>query len=375
MKTYKKFLSSIISVLFLLSAASPFGTFPVQAADSAAREMAVHFIDVGQGLAVLVQSAGENLLYDGGSQSHAETLTAYLQKQNVETIDYMISSHYDEDHVGGLVDCLNTFSVETVIGPDYTADTQVYSSFMESISLEGLTVEHPAVGDSHSFGSGSFTVLAPDGIHPDDGNNNSVVIKLENGENSFLFTGDAAESSEQDLISSGQNLDCDVLCVGHHGSQYSTTYDLLESTTPEGAVISCGTGNRYGHPSAETMERLFSMDIPVYRTDLQGTVIALSDGSNIAWNVQPTTDYSSGDLSDGTEESASQQQEQQAAPQQEEQQPAASQTEVSSMVWLSATGEKYHSIPDCGRMNPAKARQIEESVAISQGYGKCQNCF
>ena len=104
------------------------------------------------------------------------------------------------------------------------------------------------------FGTGSFTVLAPNGISQNS-NDNSLVIKLENGSNSFIFTGDAEETSEQDMISTGMNLDCDVLSVGHHGSASSTTWDFLEATSPSYAVISCGINNQYNHPSADTMGR------------------------------------------------------------------------------------------------------------------------
>ena len=122
------------------------------------------------------------------------------------------------------------------------------------------------------------------------------------GNNSFIFTGDAEESSEQDMISSGMNLDCDVrLCLGHLGSAGSTTWDFLSASTPSFAVVSCGTGNQYGHPSSETMGRLSDMEIPVFRTDKQGTIIGVSDGSSISWNTEPCNDYSSGDESQADE--------------------------------------------------------------------------
>ena len=109
-----------------------------------------------------------------------------------------------------------------------------------------------------------------------------------------MFMGDAEETSEQDMISTGMNLDCDVLSVGHHGSASSTTWDFLEATSPSYAVISCGINNQYNHPSADTMGRLSDMGIPVFRTDKQGTIIAVSDGTNISWSQEPCNDYSSG---------------------------------------------------------------------------------
>lgn len=333
--------------------------------------MAVHFIDVGQGLSILVQSGGQNLLYDGGDQEHASEVVSYLQQQNVRNIDYMISSHYDEDHVSGLTDCLNNFSVSNLIGSDYVQDSATYTEFMDTISSKGLEIQYPSVGTSYNFGTGNFTILAPDGINPNDSNNNSVVIKLNDGENSFIFTGDAKETSEQDMIKPGVDLDCDVLCLGHHGSSSSTSWDFLEATTPEYAVISCGLNNQYGHPSAETLDRLSDMDIPVFRTDEQGTVIAQSDGSSIIWNISPyseeasqsTSSISTPETSNSTSESV------------EIVNTTPEPTTNSATVWLSATGSKYHRIPDCGNMNPDNARQVSQAEAEAQGYTACSKCF
>lgn len=367
MKIRKKLTSLFMSVLLLLSLCTS-----VSAAD-ASQAMAVHFIDVGQGLAILVQSQGQNLLYDGGDREHADEVVAYLQNQQVQNIDYMISSHYDEDHLGGLVKCLEQFSVTTALGSDYVHDSDLFTEFMNTATGNAVTIQYPSVGDTFTFGSGSFTVIAPNGIHPNDSNENSVAIKLTNGSNSFIFTGDAEETSEQDMISTGMNLDCDVLCLGHHGSASSTSWDLLSASTPSYAVISCGTGNSYNHPSAETMGRLYDMGIPVFRTDKQGTLIAVSDGTAISWNTEPCNDYSSGDQSSQSETSASY-----TAPSNTQTDTgAASQPEAATeaSVWISATGEKYHNKPNCGRMNPANAYQMTLSDAQAAGYSACKKCY
>lgn len=337
-------------------------------------DMAVHFIDVGQGLAILVQSGGENILYDGGNRSHADEVVQYLKNQQVETINYMISSHYDEDHLGGLVKCLDNFEVEHVLGSDYVHTSDLFNTFMNTATAHAIIVEYPSVGDTYEFGTGSFTVMAPDGISQNS-NDNSVVIRLVNGNNSFMFMGDAEETSEQDMISTGMNLDCDVLSLGHHGSASSTSWDLLEATSPSWAVISCGLNNTYGHPAAETMGKLSDMDIPVFRTDDQGTVIALSDGNTISWTQEPCNDYTSGSEKQSTDSSADQSE--QYTNDAAATESYAAETDTSDtqgrMVWISATGSKYHSIPDCGNMNPNKATQETESQALSQGYEACKN--
>ena len=343
-------------------------------------DMTVHFLDVGQGLAVLVQSEGQNLLYDGGPRSASSYVVSYLQEQNVSEIDYLISSHYDEDHVSGLIGCLSAFTVDNVIGADYVHDSSLYSSFMDAVAAQGLEVQHPAVGAEYTFGSGEFTVLSPKTISKES-NANSVAIKLTNGDNSFIFTGDADYNSEADMVASGLDLDCDVLSLGHHGSATSTSWDFLQATVPEFAVISCGAGNMYGHPHEETMEKLADMGIQVYRSDEQGTIVASSDGSTITWSAEPCNDYTSGDgetvaeTGDAAGFSAENTigQDATVASEESEQVPAADSQE--EMVWISATGSKYHSIPDCGNMNPDKAYQEPLSQAQAQGYEACKKCF
>ena len=375
MKKQSKLMTFLMSLLLAFMLAVPGNAVSTQAAGQG--DMAVHFIDVGQGLAILVQSGGENLLYDGGNRAHADEVVQYLKNQQVETIDYMISSHYDEDHLGGLVKCLDNFEVEHVLGSDYVHTSDLFNTFMNTATAHAIIVEYPSVGDTYEFGTGSFTVMAPDGISQNS-NDNSVVIRLVNGNNSFMFMGDAEETSEQDMISTGMNLDCDVLSVGHHGSASSTTWDFLEATSPSYAVISCGINNQYNHPSADTMGRLSDMGIPVFRTDKQGTIIAVSDGTNISWSQEPCNDYSSGDSSvnasaGGTGGNSWQEETTTSDPVPEQEE--SNNADLGTMVWIPATGEKYHSIPNCGRMNPDTARQVSRSEAEVMGYGPCSKCY
>ena len=375
MKKQNRIKTFMLSLLLAFMLVFPGSAVDVEA--SGQGDMAVHFIDVGQGLAILVQSGGENLLYDGGNRAHADEVVQYLKNQQIETIDYMISSHYDEDHLGGLVKCLDNFEVEHVLGSDYVHTSELFNTFMNTATAHAIIVEYPSVGDTYEFGTGSFTVMAPDGISQNS-NDNSVVIRLVNGNNSFMFMGDAEETSEQDMISTGMNVDCDVLSLGHHGSASSTTWDLLEASTPSWAVISCGQDNSYGHPAAETMGKLKDMDIPVFRTDDQGTIIALSDGNVISWNQEPCNDYASGSEKKGSDSSSSQTAEysgNDAAVSESEAEAVSDSDTQERMAWISATGSKYHSKPDCGNMNPNKATQETESQALSQGYEACKKCW
>jgi beta-lactamase superfamily II metal-dependent hydrolase len=157
-----------------------------------------------------------------------------------------------------------------------------------------LEVQYPKVGTQYEMGEAVITILAPKEI-PKDSNANSVAIKLTYGESDFIFTGDADYGSEKDMVVSGIDLDCEVLSVGHHGSASSSSSLFLEKTNPEYVVISCGKGNNYGHPHVEVVELLEAMEIDLFRNDIQGTMIATTDGKDITWSEEPCNDYQDGD--------------------------------------------------------------------------------
>lgn len=257
-------------------------------------EMQVHFLDVDQGLSILVQLGDEVLIYDGGERDTSSFVVAYLQDLGITEIDYMISSHYDSDHVSGLIGCLNAFDVKQVIGSNYEHESKLYTSFMNAVKEEGLSMQYPEVGTEYAFGDAVITILAPKEIGKDS-NANSVVIRLSYGESDFIFTGDADYGSERDMVESEMALDCEVLSLTHHGSSSGNSSLFLEKTNPEFAVISCGKGNSYGHPHEEVVELLEVMEIDVFRSDVQGTVIATTDGKTITWSQEPCNDYSDGE--------------------------------------------------------------------------------
>ena len=338
-------------------------------------EMAVHFLDVGQGLSILVQSGGQTLIYDGGSRNASSFVVSYLKKQEVSTIDYLISSHYDEDHVSGLIGCLNAFNVKNVICADYVHDSGLYQSFVDTVASLGLKAQHPAVGTTFSFGTGSFTILAPREAVSGDSNENSVAIRLTNGSNHFVFTGDAQSGSEADMIQSGLDLTCDVLCLGHHGSASSSSAAFLMATQPDYAVISCGADNSYGHPDDLVMEYLSSMELPLFRTDKQGTIIACSDGTVINWNVEPCNDYTPGDYSDS--ETAPQNNVSASDSSETVSEPVSEPASGNSYV-LNTNTHKFH-YPFCYSAAKIKDKNRQDYVGtrdelISMGYDPCGNC-
>ena len=258
-------------------------------------DLTIDVIDVGQGLSLLFESGGEYLLYDGGDRDYSSKVVACLKQKNIQTLDYVVVSHYDAEHLNGIVGALNVFNAEHVIAPDYTTDTRVYESFTEILQEKGITLAHPKVGTEFMLGNTTVTIIAPNDTTYDDVNDYSICLRLDCKDTSVIVTGDATVVSELEMLAGSQNLDADILIVGHHGSDSSTCSSFLNAVSPEAAVISCGEDNQYLHPSQEVMERLKAQGIAVYRTDKQGDFYITSDGSGYVFSVTSCNDYSPGE--------------------------------------------------------------------------------
>lgn len=250
----------------------------------------VHYIDVGQADSILIENDGKYMLIDGGNNEDGSLLVNYLKSKEISNLEYVIGTHPHEDHIGGLDTVINTFSVGKVIMPKATTTTKTYEDVLVAIKNKGLTVTTPKVGDNYTLGNATFSILAPNSASYNDLNNYSVVLKLVYGNNSFLFTGDAEDISENEMLNKNLNLKADVLKLGHHGSDSSTSQAFLNAVNPKYAVVSVGKGNSYGHPTQTVMNRLKAKNIKTYRTDESGTIIATSDGIDITFNVAPGSD-------------------------------------------------------------------------------------
>ncbi len=254
----------------------------------------VTFLDVGQGNSILIENDGAYMLVDGGDRDYASYVVSYLKQEGVETLDYVISSHYDADHLNGIVGVLNAFSCETLLDADYTTDTRVYESLLSVIEEKNLVEVHPDMGDVYTFGDATFTIVCPDAYDYEDDNDNSIGIRLEYGDTSFLICGDASERVEKVMIQSGLTIQSDVYLASHHGSTYSSSREFLEAVSPQAVVISAGAGNSYGHPAERVLSDIKEIGADLYRTDLQGVIQVVSDGINLTWNVEPCLDYRAG---------------------------------------------------------------------------------
>ena len=246
--------------------------------------LSVTFLDVGQGNCVIAESNGHYMLIDGGNSNYSSKVVSYLHDLGITTLDYIVISHYDADHLSGVIGVLNNYNATKILSPDYESDTKTYGSYISIMNKKNYTAIHPTIGDEFTLGDATFTIVSPTKYTYDDENNNSIGIRLTDSSHSFLLLGDAEAQSELDIINSGIDLSCDVYMVSHHGSSNSSTDALLDITKPSVAVISVGK-NDYGHPTEQTLTRLSSHNISVLRTDQDGTIIAYSGKDFLQWNI------------------------------------------------------------------------------------------
>lgn len=237
----------------------------------------VHYIDVGQGDCELICCDGEYMLIDAGIPSAGDTVVEYLENHSIDKLTYLVCTHPHADHCGGLDAVVENIEVETVFTSPYIGENKSYEYFENAVYAAGLDFTVPELGEVFYLGEAKFRFLGPLEDY-ENVNDDSLVMRLEYGDTSFLFTGDMTSTAERDLLDEGLKVDCDVLKVGHHGSSGSSCYQFLYEAAPTIGVISCAVGNDYGHPHKETISRLSDAGVTVYRTDLDGTVIIFSDG-------------------------------------------------------------------------------------------------
>lgn len=244
-------------------------------------EMEVHFIDVGQGDAVLIKQDGSNMLIDAGENNYGNLVIDYLEEQGVQELDFVVGTHPHSDHIGGLDDVINHFPVGTIIMPNVTHTSKTFEDVLLAIENKNLKITKPVAGDIYNIGDGSFTIVGPNSESYSNLNDYSVMVRLSFGENSFMLTGDAESKAEDEAVANGELLESDVLKAGHHGSDTSTTDRFLEAVDPDYAVVQVGEGNQYNHPSESVISKLERSGVKIYRNDLEGNVIAISDGVDI----------------------------------------------------------------------------------------------
>lgn len=333
-----------------------------------AEELEVHFLDVGQGDATLLLCGGEAMLIDAGGNDQGTKIQNYLRKQGVEDLKYVVCTHPDEDHIGGMDVILYKFNCGKVFMTQEEKDTDTYRDVADTMSGKGYKRSVPAAGEQFTLGDAVFTILGPVS-ESSDSNNNSIVLLLTHGENRFLFTGDAQEEEEKEIVDGGILPDADVYKAGHHGSRTSSCEELLDAVSPLYAVISCGEGNAYGHPHAETMNRLRSMGVQVFRTDEQGTVVVNSDGEQLVWNCAPSETWKAGEPGRAPE----------AVPETEAQVAEEGTDTAESAAYICNRNTKKFHYPDCDSVRQMKEENklpmdCTREDLIGQGYEPCGRC-
>lgn len=248
-------------------------------------EIKIHYIDVGQGDSELIQIGDKNILIDAGTDDKKSF--NYLKSLGIATLDYVIATHPHEDHIGSMDDVINTFNIGTFYSPKVTTTTKTYENMVNAIKSKNLKITVPKVGDQLTIGDATLTFLAPNSDKYEDLNNYSIAVKLKYGNNSFIFMGDAQAISESEILAKQLDIQADIIKLGHHGSESSTSQAFLDKVNPKYAIISCGKNNDYGHPHQTTLDKLNAKNINVFRTDINGTIIATSNGTDITFNVKP----------------------------------------------------------------------------------------
>jgi len=287
-----KRLSSICIILtifaFLISACGLSTESPPADAseNNEASGFTVYFIDVGQADAALIVCDGKALLIDGGNVADSDLIYTFLKNHEITHLDYIVSTHAHEDHVGGLAGALNYATAGVAYSPVTEFDSRAFGSFLRYLGNQDVSITVPTHGDTFMLGSADVEILGPVNTTDSNHNNLSIVLMITYGETSFLFTGDAEREAEQGILEAGYGLSATVLKVGHHGSNSSTTYPFLYEIMPKYAVISCGRNNQYGHPHDDLLSRLRDAEVTVYRTDMQGTITAVSDGVNVTFSTE-----------------------------------------------------------------------------------------
>ena len=230
----------LLVLCLALSACAP-------AAEPTGDELQVHFLDVGQADCIFLSCGGQTMLIDGGNVEDSDLVVSYLLDQNVETLDYVVNTHAHEDHVGGLPAVLAVFETKQVFCPVKEYPSSCFEDFVKYADQQYLELVCPEPGTEFNLGSAAVTVLGPVREY-EETNDTSIILKVEHGDHSFLFTGDAEVAAEKDILEYGFDVSADVLKVGHHGSDTSTSYHWLREVAPTYAVIQVGEGNTYGHP-------------------------------------------------------------------------------------------------------------------------------
>ncbi len=365
MKKIKLFIIVVLALLFAVIASTQ-----GFAADS---RLEVHFIDVGQGDCALLVCDGKAAMIDGGGSDKSQLVYTYLRDHDIDELEYMFGTHPDDDHIGGLSAALNEAKVKKAYCTTTVHDSKSFNSLKKYLDKQNVKLVVPKTDDEFKLGNAKIRVL---GVGKNgETNNDSIILKVEHGKNSFLFMGDAEKEAESVLLTKkAHDIPCKVLKVSHHGSDDSSSEDFIKAVSPEYAVISVGE-NTYGHPAKEVLDRLKSADCEVHRTDTSGDIVFVSDGKSLQVNEgkkfiakavsknskkeQKSTDKFTGNAAESSSNESAE-------------------TDADVTYILNSNTGRFH-YPNCKsvkRMNDSNKVFFTgtREEAIAKGYEPCGNC-
>lgn len=245
-------------------------------------ELKVYFLDVGQADSILIINKDKSMLIDAGNNEDGELVVNFIKDKGISKLDYIIGTHPHEDHIGGLDNVIDNFDIGNIFMPKVQTNTKTFEDVLDSIQNKNLKVTSPNKGDTFNVGDAKCEIVNDSIINEKKLNLSSIIIKLTFGNNQFLFTGDAEKENEKQLNLSK----IDVLKVGHHGSNTSSSIDFLSQIKPDYAIIMVGENNSYKLPKKEIIDRLKNIESQIYRTDENGTIEIISNGSEISINTE-----------------------------------------------------------------------------------------
>ncbi len=245
---------------------------------STGSNLEIYFIDVGQADSILVQNKEESMLIDAGNNEDGKDVVNFIKEKGIKKLNYVIGTHPHEDHIGGLDDVINSsLEIENIFMPKIQTNTKTFEDVLDAISNKGLNITAPQKGDEFKIGEAKCEVMTDSILDQKNLNLSSIIIKLQFGNNSFLFMGDAETKNEE----TRNWPKVDLLKVGHHGSNTSSSEEFLNQVKPKYSIIMVGKNNSYKLPKSETIEKLNKIGSQIYRTDENGTIQVTSDGNDI----------------------------------------------------------------------------------------------
>ena len=297
-KSVKKQLTKALLVLIILVAGYFYTTYfdnknitkdvttnVKQTINESSSNLKIYFVDVGQADCILINDNNEYGLIDAGNNEDGEKIVKYFKDLGITKFKYVFGTHAHEDHIGGMDNIIENFQIEHFYMPDAITTTRTFEEVLDALEEKSIAFETPEEDENLTFSDTVFKVLHV-GKDKKDLNDTSIVLKLTYKNTSYLFMGDATSSVEKDILD--KDIKSDVLKVGHHGSQYSSTISFLKKVFPKYAIIEVGKNNSYNHPKEVTLKKLEDLGTKIYRTDEDGTIILTSDGENMSFETVKT---------------------------------------------------------------------------------------